>query len=395
MKDVYKLSLGMAGLWLAGSAMAQDSTEATAQSQAAPIPNANDFICTFSSNVSRGSVEQETVKAVGPELGQVLHTYKWAVKGFSVRLPASSSARSVTARLKTHNPNVRACEHDGITRAALFGGRPGGGGGGGSTQTVPWGVTRVGGAGNASTSTARAWIIDSGIDLTHPDLNVDTLYGKSFLTDTSLNDTYGHGTNVAGIIGAKNNTIGVAGVAAGVRVVPVRVLDGTGTGPDSGVIAAIDYVASKAVPGDVANLSLIADAVSTTMDTAVQNLGAKGVYVTIAAGNNSANAANYSPGRASGGNVYTVSAFASGDTWASFSNYGPVVGWGEPGVNIRSTYKGGTYATLSGTSMAAPHLAGILLLLGPPPPAPAQVTIHQNGSVAGDPDGNPDPIGVR
>ena len=390
MKEIYKLSIAAAGFCLARSSMAQDSVGATAELQAAPIPNANDYICTFSSRVSPSSVEQETAKAVGPELGQVLHTYKWAVRGFAVRLPASPSERSAAVRLRSHNPNIKACEHDGITRAALFFGRPGGGGG--SSQTVPWGVTRVGGAGNAAASTARAWIIDSGIDLTHPDLNVDAADGASFLSGvTSLNDTYGHGTHVAGIIGAKNNTTGVVGVAAGARVVPVRVLDGTGTGPDSGVIAAIDYVASKAFPGDVANLSLIADAVSTTMDTAVQNLGAKGVYVTIAAGNNSANAANYSPGRASGGNVYTVSAFASGDTWASFSNYGPVVGYGEPGVNVRSTYKGGTYATLSGTSMAAPHLAGILLLMGPPP----QPAIHQNGSVAGDPDGNPDPIGVR
>lgn len=395
MRELHKLSLGLVGLCLAGPAMAQDSAGATAESRAAPIANANDYICSFSSKVSRSSVEQETAKAVGPELGQVLHTYKWAVKGFAVRLPASPGGRSATARLKSHNPNVSACEHDGITRAALFFGRPGGGGGG-STQTIPWGVTRVGGAGNASASTARAWIIDSGIDLTHPDLNVDAADGASFLSGvTSLNDTYGHGTHVAGIIGARNNTIGVVGVAAGARVVPVRVLDGTGTGPDSGVIAAIDYVFNHAIAGDVANLSLIADAVSPTMDAAVKNLGAKGVYVTIAAGNNFANAANYSPGRASGGNVYTVSAFASGDTWASFSNYGTVVGYGEPGVNIRSTYRGGTYATLSGTSMAAPHLAGILLLLGPPPPAPAQVTIHQNGSVAGDPDGNPDPIGVR
>lgn len=384
MKDICKLSLGVAGALLAGPAMTQVTVEATAESQASPIPNANDYICTFTGNVARSNVAQETTKAVGPELGQVLHTYEFAVKGFAVRLPASSSGRSVTARLRSHNPNVSACEHDGITRAAQFTWPfPSGG----ATQSTPWGVTRVGGAGSASASTGRAWIIDSGIDLTHPDLNVDAASGKSFLASTtSLNDTYGHGTHVAGIIGAKNNSIGVVGVAAGARVVPVRVLDGTGTGPDSGVIAAIDYVASRAAPGDVANLSLIADAVSTIMDTAVRNLGAKGVYVTIAAGNNSADAGNYSPGRASGGNVYTVSAFASGDNWASFSNYGSVINWSEPGVSIKSTYRGGSYMTLSGTSMAAPHLAGILLL---------RPTVNVGGTVKGDPDGRPDPIGVR
>jgi subtilisin family serine protease len=201
-----------------------------------------------------------------------------------------------------------------------------------------------------------------------------------------LNDTYGHGTHVAGIIGAKNNSIGIVGIAAGANVVPVRVLDGTGTGPDSGVIAALDYVYQHAVPGDVANLSLIADAVSTTMDQAVVNLGATGVSVVIAAGNNSASASNYSPGRATGPNVYTVSAFGSRDSWARFSNYGSPIYWGEPGVNVTSTYKNGGYATLSGTSMAAPHLAGILLL---------EAAAKNGGTVKGDPDGVPDVIGVR
>jgi hypothetical protein len=387
MRKSVSLQLIVAGMGISAPVMAQVSAEATAQSHAAPMANANDYICTFTSNVARAAVPQETARAVGPEMGQILFTYQWAVRGFAVRLPASSSRASVTARLKAHNANVRACEHDGITRAAvMLAGRPGGGGGG-STQTTPWGVTRVGGPGDASQSTKRAWIIDSGIDLTHKDLNVDAADGISFLsTDTSLNDTYGHGTHVAGIIGAKNNSIGVVGVAAGVRVVPIRVLNGTGTGPDSGVIAAINYVYQHASPGDVANLSLIADAVSDTMDQAVINLGLKGVFVTIAAGNNSADAGNYSPGRANGANVFTVSAFASGDSWASFSNYGSVVDWGEPGVSILSTYKRGGYTTLSGTSMAAPHLAGILLL---------QSAAKSDGTVSGDPDGNPDPIGVR
>ena len=178
----------------------------------------------------------------------------------------------------------------------------------------------------------------------------------------------------------------MVGVAAGVLVVPIRVLDGTGTGPDSGVVAALDYLYTVALPGDVANLSLIADAVSDTMDAAVVKLASNGVFVTIAAGNNSANASNYSPGRASGANVFTVSACGSRDRWASFSNYGPAIDWGEPGVNIPSTYKNGGCTTLSGTSMAAPHLAGILLL---------QPAANNGGAVKNDPDGVPDAIGVR
>lgn len=381
------LALPVAGLLFASPAGAQSAAEPTAQSNASRIPNANQYICTFNSSVSRGAVAAETARSVGPELGETLFIYSHVLKGFAVRLPAvPGGAASVTARLRTHNPNIRSCERDGIVRAAATstGRRPGGGG---STQSIPWGVTRLGGPGDASASPKRAWIIDSGIDLTHPDLNVDAADGKSFLTsDSSVNDTYGHGTHVAGIIGAKNNSIGVVGVAAGARVVPVRVLDGTGTGPDSGVIAAIDYVAANAAPGDVANLSLIADAVSTTMDTAVINLGLKGVSVVIAAGNNSANASNYSPGRAVGTNVYTVSAFRSGDNWAFFSNFGSPIYWTEPGVNVTSTYKGGGYSTLSGTSMAAPHLAGILLL---------QAAANNGGPVKGDPDGGPDIIGVR
>lgn len=380
------LALPFAAVLFATPAGAQVAAEPTAQSNASRISNANQYICTFQDSVPSGAVAAETARSIGPELGQALFTYSHVLKGFAVRLPAvSGGAASVTARLRSHNPNIRSCERDGTVRAAAVPtvGRPVTG----ATQSTPWGVTRVGGAGDASGSNARAWIIDSGIDLTHPDLNVDAADGISFLTsDSSINDTYGHGTHVAGIVGAKNNSIGVVGVAAGAKVVPVRVLDGTGTGPDSGVIAALEYVAVHAVPGDVANLSLIADAVSDTMDQAVLKLGGLGVPVIIAAGNNSADASNYSPGHTNGPNVYTVSAFGSRDTWASFSNYGSAIDWSEPGVNVTSTYKNGGYVTLSGTSMAAPHLAGILLL---------QAAANSGGPVKRDPDGVPDEIGVR
>lgn len=373
--------LAISAALLPTSASAQ---EATAQANAAGGQIANQYICSVKSSVAADRVSQVAASAAGPEMGQVLFVYSHAVKGFAVRLPASVGRANAASALKSHSESISSCVPDGVTRAVDgMGGRPIRG----STQSTPWGVARVGGASDASTSTHKAWIIDSGIDLTHPDLNVDAADGASFLTsDSSLNDAFGHGTHVAGIIAARNNSIGVVGVAAGAAVVPIRVLDATGTGPDSGVIAALDYVYQHAAPGDVVNLSLQADLPDATMDQAVVNLGANGVFVTIAAGNNSADAGNYSPARANGPGVFTVSAFGKRDVWASFSNFGSVVDWGEPGVNIPSTYKNGGYATLSGTSMAAPHLAGILLLQG---------AANSGGVVSRDPDGNPDRIGVK
>jgi subtilisin family serine protease len=163
------------------------------------------------------------------------------------------------------------------------------------------------------------------------------------------------------------------------------VLDRRGSGSYSGVIAGIDYVTANGSNGDVANLSL-GGGVSSAVDDAVIALGQSGVKVAIAAGNSGANANNYSPARANGPNLYTVSAMASGDVWASFSNYAnPPVDYCAPGVGIESTYKGGGYSTLNGTSMASPHVAGILLL----------GNIGNGGTVSGDPDGNPDTIAIH
>jgi subtilisin family serine protease len=257
--------------------------------------------------------------------------------------------------------------------------------GGGSTQpaqTTPWGITRVGGGGATYNGNSVVWIIDTGVDLTHPDLNVDKVRGKSFVSNVSSpNDDNGHGSHVAGIIAARNNTIGVVGVAPGALVIPVKVLDRRGSGTTSSVIAGINYVAANGATGDVANMSL-GGSVSQSLDDAVKAASAN-VKFSLAAGNESDDANNHSPARANGPNIYTISAMGTGDAWASFSNYGnPPVDYCAPGVSILSTYKGGGYATMSGTSMAAPHVAG-LLLLG---------NITTNGTVKGDPDGNPDPI---
>ena len=250
-------------------------------------------------------------------------------------------------------------------------------------RLITWNVNRVGyGDGTGKT----AWVIDTGIEFDHPDLNVDQERSKSFITGvTSADDENGHGTHVAGIIGAKNNTFGVLGVASGASLVSLRVLDKDGRGSLSSIIQALGYVNTNGQAGDVVNLSLGEDSVSTILDRQVQNTAARGIYITIAAGNDKEPARNFSPGRANGTNIFTVSAIDSLDNFANFSNYGnDVVDYAMPGVHILSTYIGKRYAYLSGTSMAAPHMAGLLLLRGR--------NISTSGVVKNDPDGTPDPI---
>jgi len=252
-----------------------------------------------------------------------------------------------------------------------------------SAQSTPWGITRVGGAGNGSGKTA--WIIDSGIDLDHPDLNVDVGRSEDFTgSRKGPEDEHGHGTHVAGTVAAIDNGFGVVGVAAGATVVAVRVLDRRGSGSYSGVIAGVDYVALEGRSGDVANMSL-GGGFSQALNDAVLAASAN-VKFALAAGNESTSATTRSPASANGNNIYTVSAFSNGDNWASFSNYGnPPVDFSAPGVGVLSTYKDGGYTTFNGTSMAAPHVAGILLL----------GNVLTNGRVIGDPDGNPDWIAHR
>jgi len=167
---------------------------------------------------------------------------------------------------------------------------------------------------------------------------------------------------VAGTIAAKDNSIGVIGVAAGATVVSVRVLNRRGSGSYSGVIAGVDYVGANGVDGDVANMSL-GGSVSKTLDAAVLSASKeKGVIFCLAAGNESDDATNHSPARVNGTYIVTVSASDMNNNFASFSNYGEPVDWCAPGVSIKSTWKNGGYNTISGTSMATPHVAGVLLL---------------------------------
>ena len=264
----------------------------------------------------------------------------------------------------------------------------GGNGGGTGGQVTPWGIDRVGGA---TASNGTAWVIDSWVDLDHPDLNVDESRSATFITkgkdSKSADDGNGHGTHVAGTIAALDNDIGVVGVAAGASVVGVKVLDSRGSGSYSGVINGIDYVAQNASPGDVANMSL-GGGTSDAVDDAVRNAADQGVYFAVAAGNDGDDANNYSPARVEFNNVWTISATDVNDVFASFSNYSgptdPPVEYAAPGVDILSTWNDGGTNTISGTSMASPHAAGVLLVTGGNPTS--------NGSASNDPDGDPDPI---
>ena len=255
-------------------------------------------------------------------------------------------------------------------------------------QFEPWGVGRVGGPGDGTGATA--WVIDSGIDLDHPDLNVDVDRSRSFVvTDRKRNpdDQHGHGTHVAGTIAAIDNSYGVVGVAAGATVVSYRVLDRKGRGYVSWAIAALDELDIAGEAGDAVNMSLGPASRYTNQiyDDAVIAVADKGLFVSIAAGNEEDDAIYYSPARVDHPNVYTISAMDINDNFAYFSNYGSPVDYCAPGVYIESCYKGGEYAIMSGTSMAAPHVAG-LLLLG---------QLNSDGTVNNDPDGDDDPIAHR
>ncbi|OMP31052.1 S8 family peptidase [Mangrovimonas sp. DI 80] len=318
-------------------------------------------------------------ETIGLEDSHITATFGHAVKGFAANL---SEAQLQNLQ---NDPRVLRIEQNFTMSISPYKGKPGGGNTGTSdTQQIPYGTTRVGGGNTASSHTA--WIIDSGIDLDHPDLNVDVSRSVSFLSGSGANsadDQNGHGTHVAGTIAALDNNIGSVGVAPGTTVVAVRVLDRRGSGSLSGVIAGVDYVKAEGEAGDVANMSL-GGGVSQILDNAVIAAAAEsGVKFVLAAGNESNNANSHSPARANGANIYTISAMDSDDNWAYFSNYGnPPVDYCAPGVGVYSTWKNGGYNSISGTSMAAPHAAGVLLLGNP----------STDGTVNGDPDGNADAI---
>ncbi len=234
---------------------------------------------------------------------------------------------------------------------------------------VPDGIFRIGGPyqGTANLSNVEVAVIDTGIDASHPDLNVvgeADIVCESWGECADGSDPNGHGTHVSGTIGAIADGSGVAGVAPGVKLHAVRVLGGDGSGYYSDIIAGIEYVLENPEIR-VVNMSLGGSKSSATdpLAEAIQRLVDSGVIVCIAAGNESQDTANVSPAGYDLGVV--VSAYNSSNSdlgFAWFSNYGDEVDIAAPGVSIYSTWPGGGYQALDGTSMATPHVAGAAAL---------------------------------
>ncbi len=227
-------------------------------------------------------------------------------------------------------------------------------------EFLPWGVNRVG---RSNGSGRTCWIIDSGI-APHPDLNIDTGRSRSFVGG-SWQDQNGHGTHVAGTVAGRNNGSGVIGVAYDATVVSVRVLNAQGSGSTAGILAGVDYVANNASNQDTWNYSVgfRNRSTSQSIDNAFMNLEVT-TYGAMAAGNSNDDTQFYSPQRLQTNNSWCVGNMTNVDAPASSSNFGSSVDRWAPGTAVWSTWLNGQFNNISGTSMASPHVAGILLLRG-------------------------------
>ncbi|MEV7426750.1 S8 family peptidase [Streptomyces sp. NPDC091212] len=277
--------------------------------------------------------------------GKVARTFDGALNGYAAKLSETQAKRLAA------DPAVALVEQDQKVQVD-------------ATQTsAPWGLDRIDQAAlplngtytypDTAGSGVTAYVIDTGVRITHTQISGRASYGYNAITgSTSANDDQGHGTHVATTIAGSTY-----GVAKSAKVVAVKVLDSSGSGTTAGVITGINWVTNNAVKPAVANLSLGGGA-STTLDTAVSNSIASGVTYAVAAGNDGALASSYSPARVA--TAITVGATTSTDAKASYSNYGSAVNIFAPGSSIVAGYNTSdtATATLSGTSMATPHVAG-------------------------------------
>jgi len=356
MKHSYKsgaLALGLCAAMLALSltaavAQVNDPPATHPFSQSQPIPGR--YIVVFKNSVSNPAAEARSV--ISGQGGQLHHTYSHAIKGFAATLPEAALSGIL------RNPNVDYVEQDQtVSLNKVL-----------TTETAAsWGLDRIDQHDrplnnqylyNYTGADVYAFIIDTGIYSDHVDFGGRVLPGTDFVNDgNGTNDCDGHGTHVAGTVGGTTY-----GVAKGVWLIPVRVLNCQGSGTWSGVIAGIDWVAGRTLlrPA-VANMSLGGGA-STSVNAAVAGAVADGVTMVVAAGNSNKDACKYSPSGEP--TAITVGATTINDVRASWSNYGTCVDIFAPGSSITSAWNTDTDATntISGTSMASPHVAGVAAL---------------------------------
>jgi hypothetical protein len=338
-----------------------------------PIINANNpnkiqdrYIIVFNPDAPKGLVQALADEAASQ--GELHYIYSGVFQGYSATLPAQA------VRGLQNNPNIALIEAD--TTVTLSGSQSG----------ATWGLDRLDQANlplngvynyDYTGAGVHAYIIDTGMRTSHSEFAGRVGNGYDAVTaGGSATDCNGHGTHVAGTVGGTTY-----GVAKGVTLHPVRVLDCNGSGTNSGVIAGIDWVrVNRALPA-VANMSLGGGA-SSALDTAVNNAINAGVTFAIAAGNDNQNACNYSPARVA--NAITVGSTTSTDARSSFSNYGTCLDIFAPGSSITSSWYTGDTATntISGTSMATPHVAGVAALYLQANPGASPATVR-NALVSG------------
>lgn len=334
----------------------------------------NQYIIEFSD--SNESPEERADKLAKKHGLQNLHVYSHVFKGANVIVPPEKLpdlASDSQVKRVVHDFTVYA------TKPSMGGGETG--------QVVPTGINWIDAELNTTNegSGTTVAVLDTGIDLDHPDLMVNVSLSRDFTTDSTGGDDNnnargikGHGTHVAGVIAALDNTTGVLGAGSQIDLVSVKVLDRTGSGTFGWIIAGLDYVTANSSVVGVANLSLGANGgtnpsqafldASALLHDAVVRAVSSGVVVVVAAGNSAVDVTSYNAVPAMYPEVITVSALddqdgiQGNDKWASFSNYGAEVDIIAPGVKILSTAIGGGTSSLSGTSFSAPHVAGTVAL---------------------------------